>query len=132
MCEAPFGPFRQNIPGPFFVAGFRQHDTRSCLPDAFLAPLAKDDWRVLRAFHLEDLRERCKSDPGAVVASILKQVGRNFVAHLFEDVCRLLRFEATDQLGRRAAAWSSRATTRSARCTSRASSPRGATHGRRC
>jgi len=28
LCEAPFGPFRQNKPGPFFVAEHIQHDNR--------------------------------------------------------------------------------------------------------
>jgi len=41
-----------------------------------LTPLPDSDWRVLKHFKTKELRELCESDPGEVVARILKQVGR--------------------------------------------------------
>jgi transcription elongation factor GreA-like protein len=41
-----------------------------------LTPLPTDDWRVLRHFKVEELRELCARDPGEVIARILRQFGR--------------------------------------------------------
>jgi transcription elongation factor GreA len=41
-----------------------------------LTPLPDNDWRVLKHFKTKELRQLCESDPGEVVARILKQVNR--------------------------------------------------------
>lgn len=41
-----------------------------------LTPLPEDDWRVLKHFKLEELRRMCESDPGEVIARVLRQLNR--------------------------------------------------------
>ncbi len=41
-----------------------------------LKPLPGDDWRVMKHFKLEELRQLCENDPGEVIARMLRQMNR--------------------------------------------------------
>ena len=65
--------------------GGRQHQLPVSSAIEILKPVPREDWRVLRAFHADELRNLCEESPGEVIAKILRQASRPLDTAFFRE-----------------------------------------------